>query len=74
MACVQGDKKPDQLTPDERKLRDHYRDMAMAALKEGTAKGYNVLIFIEGDPDMDPLSPLPEFQNWLSEFKKSMKK
>src|SRR5262249_20318375 len=73
MAAVQGDRTPDQLSPEERKLRDRYRDLALAAVKEGTAKGYNVLLFLEGDPDMEPLLALPEFRAGLAGFKKRLK-
>jgi tetratricopeptide (TPR) repeat protein len=74
MAAVQGDKTLDQLAPEKRKLRDRYHDLALAAVKEGAAKGYNVLVFLEGDPDMEPLLALPEFRAWLAEFKKGRKK
>jgi tetratricopeptide (TPR) repeat protein len=73
MAAVQGDKAPDRLTPEERTLRDRYRDLALAAIKEGTAKGYNVVLYLEGDPDMEPLLALPEFRAWLAGFKKGLK-
>ena len=73
MAAIQGDRAPDQLTPEERALRDRYRDLALAAIQEGTAKGYNVLLYLEGDPDMEPLLALPEFRAWLAELKKGLK-
>jgi len=72
MATVQGDRKLDQLGSEERRLRDHYRDLAMASLKEGVAKGYATLIYIERDPDFEPLHELPEFKAWLAEFKKTL--
>jgi serine/threonine-protein kinase len=73
MAAIQGDRTPDQLSPEERTLRDHYRELALASIKEGAAKGYNVVLFLEGDPDMEPLLALPEFRAWLAEFKKGLK-
>jgi tRNA A-37 threonylcarbamoyl transferase component Bud32 len=73
MAAVQDDRPLDQLPPEERKLRDHYRDLALATMKEGTAKGYHGYVFMEGDPDYEPLRALPEFQEWLAEFKKGLK-
>jgi serine/threonine protein kinase len=69
MAVIERDRKLDELTPDERKLRDHYHDMAIAAIREGVSKGYDTVIYLEADPDMDPLLALPEFRAWLSEFK-----
>jgi tetratricopeptide (TPR) repeat protein len=72
MAVVQGDRKLEQLTPEERKLRDRYHDLALAAIKEGTAMGYNVVLFLEGDPDMEPLLALPEYQAWLADFKRQL--
>jgi hypothetical protein len=73
MAVVQGDRRLDQLPRAERQLRDHYRDLALAALKDGAAKGYNNILFLEGDPDMEPLHALPEFRQWLAELKKGLK-
>jgi serine/threonine protein kinase len=73
MAAVEAGRPLDRLTPDERKLRDRYHDLAIAAVKEGTAKGYNVILFLEGDPDHEPLRALPEYMQWLSEFKKGLK-
>ena len=32
------------------------------------------ILFLEGDPDMDPLRALPEFQQWLAEFKKKLRR
>jgi tetratricopeptide (TPR) repeat protein len=72
MAAVQCDRTPDQLPPEERALRDRYHDLALAAIKEGTAKGYNVVLFLENDPDLEPLLALPEFRAWLAEFKKGL--
>jgi hypothetical protein len=73
MAAVQDGRALDQLTPEERQLRDHYRDLALATMKEGTAKGYKGYVFMEGDPDYAPLRALPEFPTWLAEFKKGLK-
>jgi serine/threonine protein kinase len=73
MAVVEAGRPLDQLTVAERKLRDRYHDLALAAVEEGAARGYNVLLFLEGDPDLDPLRALPEFQQWLAEFKKKLK-
>jgi tetratricopeptide (TPR) repeat protein/tRNA A-37 threonylcarbamoyl transferase component Bud32 len=74
MAAVQGDRTSDQLPSEERELRDRYRDLAVAAVKAGAAKGYANLLFLEGDPDMEPLLALPEFRAWLAEFKKGIKR
>jgi hypothetical protein len=73
MAAVEGEKKLNQLTAEERKLRDQYHDLAMATMKEGVRKGYKGFLFLEGDPDYEPLRALPEFQQWLAEFKKGLK-
>jgi hypothetical protein len=73
MDAVEAGRPLDQLTAEEKKLRDHYHDLALAAVKEGTAKGYNVILFLDGDPDMDPLRALPEFRQWLAEFRTSLK-
>jgi serine/threonine protein kinase len=70
MAAVQGDRKPEELKSEERKLRDRYRDLALATMKEGVARGYTGYVFMEGDPDYEPMRALPEFQEWLAEFKK----
>ena len=48
------------------------RDPALAAIKEGAAKGYRKFVYLESDPDMEPLHALPEFRQWLAEFKKGL--
>ena len=73
MAAVQGDRALDRLTPEERKLRDHYQELALATLKEGVAKGFKGYIYLEGDADYEPLRALPEFRAWLAEYKKGLK-
>jgi tetratricopeptide (TPR) repeat protein len=73
MDAVENGRPLDKLTPEERKLRDQYKDLAIAAIKEGCAKGYNVVLFLDGDPDHEPLRALPEYREWLAEFKKGLK-
>jgi tetratricopeptide (TPR) repeat protein len=72
MAVIEDGRPLDQLTPDERALRDRYHDLAIAAIQEAVAKGYRTFLFLEGDPDMDPLLALPEFRHWLADSKKSL--
>jgi hypothetical protein len=74
MAAVEAGRPLDRLTSEERALSDRYRALAIAAVKEGAARGYQNIVFLEGDPDMDPLLALPEFRQWLADFKKSLKK
>src|SRR5262249_4667409 len=74
MAAVEDGGPTDRLTPDERALRDRYHDLAIAAVQEGAARGYQNFLFLEGDPDMDPLLALPEFRQWLADFKKGLTK
>jgi serine/threonine protein kinase len=73
MDAVEAGRPLDKLMPEEKMLRDRYHDLALGAVKEGTAKGYNVILFLEGDPDLDPLRALPEFRQWLAEFRTSLK-
>jgi tetratricopeptide (TPR) repeat protein len=73
MDAVENGRPLDKLTPEERKLRDQYHDLAIAAIKEGCAKGYNVILFLDGDPDHEPLRALPEYREWLAELKKGLK-
>jgi serine/threonine-protein kinase len=70
MAAVPGDRPPEQLSPEERKLRDRYRDLALETAKEGVRKGYKGVVFMEGDPDYEPLRELQEVRAWLAELKK----
>jgi hypothetical protein len=71
MAVVENGRPLDRLTPEERAVRDRYHDLAVAAVKEGAARGYLNFLFLEGDPDMDPLLALPEFRQWQADVKKS---
>ncbi len=70
MAAVQGDRPFERLSAEERRLRDRYRDLALETAKEGVRQGYKAFIFMEGDPDYEPLRELPEFRLWLAELKK----
>ena len=72
LAAVVGDKTLNQLTAGERTVRDHYRELALAAIKEGAAKGYSKTVYLESEPDMEPLHALPELRQWLVEFKKGL--
>ena len=71
MAAVQGDKAPEQLGPEGRKLRDRYRDLALETAREGIRKGYRGSIFLEGDPDYEPIRAVPEYAQLLAEIKQA---
>jgi hypothetical protein len=73
MAAVQGDRSPDQLSTEDRRLYDHYRELALETMKEGVRKGYHGYVFFEGDPDYEPMRALPDFQQWLAELKRTLK-
>jgi hypothetical protein len=73
MAAVQGDRTPEQLGPEERKLRDRYRDLALETARAGVRKGYRGFIFFEGDPDYEPIRALPEYPQLLAEIKQAAK-
>jgi serine/threonine protein kinase len=72
-SVAQG-RKADQLTSEERKLYDQYLALALAAFKEGAARGYTSVLYFEVDADLEPLREVPEFQMWLAEFKAQRKK
>jgi serine/threonine-protein kinase len=73
MAAVEGSKALDQLGPEERRLRDRYRDLALETAREGIRKGYRTLLFVEGDPDYEPIRALPEYGQLLAEIKTGVK-
>jgi hypothetical protein len=72
MEAVEAGRPLDRLSPEERKLRDYYRDRAMETIKEGVGKGYRGYLQLEGDPDHDPIRALPEFKEWFAEYKKGL--
>src|SRR5262249_30987291 len=73
LAAVGADKTPEQLTNEEKQLRGHYLELALGALEEGRQKGYTTILFLQRDPDIEPLHGIPAFDKWLAEFERSLK-
>jgi hypothetical protein len=73
VAAVQGDRAPERLGPEERAPRDRYRELALETAREGTRKGYQTFLFLEGGPDYEPPRALPEHGQLLAETKKGLK-
>jgi hypothetical protein len=71
-AAIEAGRSPDKLSSEERAERDRYRDLAIAAVKDAVGRGYRTFLFLENDPDLDPLLALPEFRQWLANSKKQM--
>ncbi len=74
MAAVAPGKKPEDLTPEENKLRQEYLKLALACFDEARAKKYDDILFLSGDADLDPLQSVPEYQKWLADFRDALKK
>lgn len=72
MAAVAPGKVPDQLTPEEKRLRDSYFRQAMASFEEARAKKYDDVLFLDCDADLDVLHEVPEYVRWLESFKHSL--
>jgi eukaryotic-like serine/threonine-protein kinase len=72
MAAVGEGKPVDQLTPEEKKLRQEYLRLALACFEEARQKKYDDILFLEKDADMDPLHGIPEYEAWLESFRRSL--
>jgi len=73
MAAVAPDKKPEQLTPEEKKLREEYLKLALECFDEARARKYDDILFMSSDADFDVLQGIPAFDKWLADFRKSLK-
>jgi serine/threonine-protein kinase len=71
MASVGAGKAPDQLTSRERALRDHYLALALEAVREAIARGYDGLYYLERDPDFQPLRGIPAYEQVLLQLRKA---
>jgi eukaryotic-like serine/threonine-protein kinase len=72
MAAVGEGKPVDQLTPEEKKLRQEYLRLALACFEEARQKKYDDILFLDKDADMDPLHGIPEYEAWIESFRRSL--
>jgi tRNA A-37 threonylcarbamoyl transferase component Bud32 len=72
MASVGEGKPVDQLTPEEKKLRQEYLRLALACFEEARQKKYDDILFLEKDADFDLLHGTPEYEAWLESFRRSL--
>jgi serine/threonine-protein kinase len=47
-----------------------YRDAAVRCLQQAKARGWNKIVSLQTDPDLEPIRKAPEFQVLLAEFRK----
>jgi tetratricopeptide (TPR) repeat protein len=73
MAAVGAGKPAAALTAEEKKLREHYLQQALACFDEARQKKYDDVLFLSCDADFDVLHGIPAFDTWLAEFRKSLK-
>jgi hypothetical protein len=73
MASVGADKKPDELTSQERQLRSQYLALALDAVRTAFARGYDGLYYVERDPDFQPMRGVPAYEQLLAELRKAKK-
>ena len=69
-----GEGKPEaELTPEQKKLRKRYFDLAMECLEEARQKSFKEILYLEKDSDFEVMRGVPEFEAWLESFRKSLK-
>src|SRR5262249_53717169 len=54
--------------PGEPGLRRSYTDQALGALQEAVTKGYKDAVWIETDPDLDPIRGLPAYKALMAKL------
>jgi tetratricopeptide (TPR) repeat protein len=72
-AAVGADKKPDELTSEQRQLRSHYLTLALDAVRTAIARGYDSLYYLERDPDFQPMRGIPAYEKLLDELRSGKK-
>jgi hypothetical protein len=72
MAAVAPEKQETQRNAEEKKLRQHYLDLAMQSFKEAEERGFLVVIYVDHHPDLDPLRGIPVFEAWRESFKRAV--
>jgi tetratricopeptide (TPR) repeat protein len=73
MASVGADKKPDELTSQERQLRSQYLALALDAVRTAFARGYDGIYYVERDPDFQPMRGVSAYEQLLAELRKAKK-
>jgi hypothetical protein len=69
-----GEGKPEAaLTPEEKLLRKHYLDLALASFEQARQKNFTDILLLK-DADFEPLHGVPEFERWRESFRESLKK
>jgi hypothetical protein len=63
-----------QYSAEEKKLRQHYLELAMQTFRQAQASGFTDVIFMDHDPDLDPIRGMPAFEEWRESFRKSLAK
>jgi hypothetical protein len=68
VAAVAPGKKPDELKPEERSLRERYGARALALLRQAVKAGFKDAARVKRDSDLDPIRDRPDFQKLLREL------
>jgi tetratricopeptide (TPR) repeat protein len=70
--CISGvahGKTADELTSEDQALQQRYAEAVVGILTEAVKKGYNDLVGLEVDPDLDPVQKFPAYQELLKSLR-----
>jgi tetratricopeptide (TPR) repeat protein len=71
--AVAFEKQEDQRSAEEKKLRQHYLELALETFRQAQTGGFTDVLFVDYDPDVDPLRGIPAFEEWRASFKRALK-
>jgi serine/threonine-protein kinase len=72
--AVAGGRHDDELTPDEKALRQMYADRAVMLIEDLARAGYRDVVKLRTDPDLDGVRADPRFQAIISRLEKKLPK
>ena len=71
--AVAAEKQEDQVSAEEKRLRQHYVELALETFRQAQANGLTDVLFVDFDPDVDPLRGIPAFEEWRKAFRSAVR-
>ena len=70
--AVAPEKQDNQRSAEEKKLRQQYVELALEAFRQAQDSGFADVLFVDCDPDVDPLRGITAFEEWRTSFKRGL--
>ncbi len=69
--AVAPEKPENQRSAEEKQLRQHYVELALETFRQAQASGFTDVLFVDYDPNVDPLRGIGAFEEWRASFKRA---